>query len=193
MYTAAIASTSSRLSTEADESRSVQKEQDTASGGTRSARFYVPSDVFLNPSDPPRHQLLHDIQREEWFRQQSAERSLSADEAARIPSAVQGESVLLGFFARSKERSTGSETFICTICSHSTTDPKPYGRPDHARVHMRHHLGQRPIQCTGECKKSHWYGILNTATQLAYQLAPAHNDSLRGVTFQPIFWARLSR
>lgn len=123
------------------------------SGSTRWARFQVPTDVFLNPHDPARYHLLYTIRRETWFLRQTNERPLSADEAAQIPNAIPGESVLLGFFDRFTERDSGRVTFICTICQRSSPNPKPYNRPDRAKVHMRHHLEQRPIPCTGQCRK----------------------------------------
>ncbi|CAG7851213.1 Vegetative incompatibility protein HET-E-1 [Serendipita indica DSM 11827] len=87
---------------ESDEILHSHNDENTNPGRKRWPRMKVHSDVYLNPRDLPRLQLLQRIQTEDWFLQQTAERTLSAEEAARIPGAIEGESVLLGFFSKGR-------------------------------------------------------------------------------------------
>ncbi|CCA75279.1 related to WD40-repeat protein (notchless protein) [Serendipita indica DSM 11827] len=138
---------------ESDEILHSHNDENTNPGRKRWPRMKVHSDVYLNPRDLPRLQLLQRIQTEDWFLQQTAERTLSAEEAARIPGAIEGESVLLGFFSKVPGNHTDDLSLVCTLCMRSIPNPSIYKRLDHARVHMRHHLEQRPVTCTGDCGK----------------------------------------
>jgi hypothetical protein len=132
-------------------------ESTSASNGvSRWARFRVPEDIFLNPSDPVRHELYHRIRQEPWFIHQANERPLLAAEAGRIPGSNAGESVLLAFYDRILDDAK-KLVMRCTICAQTNPAAQLYPRPDRAKVHMRHHFELRPIPCKGECKTPQWY------------------------------------
>jgi len=126
-----------------------------ASTTTRWARFHVPYDIFLDPADPVRHQLYHQIRREDWFINQTLERSITREEASRIPGLIPGESVLLAFYDRVPD-SQNKAVMRCTTCTRTYQDVHVYPRPDRARVHMRHHFELRPVPCRGQCGLPHW-------------------------------------
>ncbi|KAG8818885.1 hypothetical protein FRC17_010672, partial [Serendipita sp. 399] len=99
---------------------------------SRWARFRVPEDIFVNPADPFRHQLYHQIRQEQWFIHQTPERPLSTAEASRIPGAMPGESILLAFY----DRVTDSQNRVlmrCTICAQTNPNAQLYPRPDRAK------------------------------------------------------------
>lgn len=121
----------------------------------RWARFNLPSDLFLHPADPPRHQLYHRIRHERWFIDQMQERPITGPEASQIPGTMPGESVLLAFHDRAPD-AQNKTAFRCTICRQTDQPTPPYRRPDRAKVHIRHHFEIRPIPCNGKCDIRHW-------------------------------------
>ncbi|PVG00621.1 hypothetical protein CPB86DRAFT_181163 [Serendipita vermifera] len=121
---------------------------------SRWARFRIPTDIFIHPPDPARHQLYHQIRQEPWFIQQQNERQLTSPESSRIPGSIPGESVLLAFYDRVIDG--GNRAMMrCTICAQTNPTAQLYQRPDRAKVHMRHHFELRPIMCQGHCNTPH--------------------------------------
>ncbi|KIM30251.1 hypothetical protein M408DRAFT_295820 [Serendipita vermifera MAFF 305830] len=104
----------------------------------------------MNPSDPARHELYHRIRHEDWFVNQTRERSITGREASRIPGSVPGDSVLLAFFKKVKD-SKDKPAMHCTICLQTRGASKFYSRPDRAKVHIRHHFELRPVLCDRRC------------------------------------------
>ena len=124
-------------------------------GTSRWASFQFPPDIFTNPPDPIRHELYHRIRLEDWFINQTQERSITDAEASRVPGASAGDSILLAFLDKKMDEK-GKMAMRCMICIQTTQESKLYYRPDRAEVHIRHHFELRPIPCNGNCNIPQW-------------------------------------